>query len=99
MRLWMEWWKIVLKLRDACSRYRTFLWLGVVLVGFTIRVDLLGVTSIVRALGLIECCYDWLLDFFHSKALSVKKLTQAWINIALKYFYFGNIDSSIACLL
>lgn len=85
MRLWMEWWKIVLKLRDACSRYRTFLWLGVVLVGFTIRVDLLGVTSIVRALGLIECCYDRLLDFFHSKALSVKKLTQAWINIALKY--------------
>lgn len=85
MRLWFEWWKIVLQLRNACSRYRTFLWLGVVLAGFTIRVDLLGVTSIIRALGLIECSYDRLLDFFHSKALSIQKLTQVWINIALKY--------------
>lgn len=85
MRLWFEWWKIVLQLRNACSRYRTFLWLGVVLAGFTIRVDLLGVTSIIRALGLIECSYDRLLDFIHSKALSIQKLTQAWINIALKY--------------
>ena len=84
MYLWFEWWKIVLQLRNACSRYRTFLWLGVVLVGFTIRVDLLGVTSIVRALGLLECSYDRLLDFFHSKALSTQKLTQVWINIALK---------------
>lgn len=84
MHLWFEWWKIVLQLRDACSRCRTFLWLGVVLAGFTIRVDLLGVTSIVRALGLIECSYDRLLDFFHSNALSIQKLTQAWINIALK---------------
>jgi len=85
MRLWFEWWKIVLQLRNACSRYRTFLWLGVVLAGFTIRVDLLGVTSIIRALGLIECSYDRLLDFFHSKALSIQKLTQVWINIALKH--------------
>jgi len=85
MRLWFEWWKIVLQLRNACSRYRTFLWLGVVLAGFTIRVDLLGVTSIIRALGLLECFYDRLLDFFHSKALSIQKLTQVWINIALKY--------------
>jgi hypothetical protein len=59
--------------------------MGVVLVGFTIRVDLLGVTSIIRALGLLECCYDRLLDFFHSKALSIQKLTQVWINIVLKY--------------
>jgi len=85
MRLWLEWWKIVLQLRDACSRHRTFLWLGVALAGFTIRVDLLGVTSIIRALGLLECNYDRLLDFFHSKALSTQKLTQVWINIALKY--------------
>lgn len=85
MHLWLEWWKIVLQLRNACSRYRTFLWLGVVLAGFTIRVDLLGVTSIVRALGLIECSYDRLLDFFHSRALPIQKLTQTWINIALKH--------------
>jgi hypothetical protein len=38
------------------------------LMGMTTRKDLLGVTSIVRALGLEPACYDRLLDFFHSSA-------------------------------
>jgi len=42
------------------------------------RKDLLGVTSIVRALGLEPACYDRLLDFFHSPALDLDKLTRAW---------------------
>ena len=85
MHLWVAWWNIVKQLRGTCSRVRTFLWLGVVLVGFTIRGDLLGVTSIIRALGLLECSYDRLLDFFHSRALSIQKLTQTWIHIVVKY--------------
>jgi hypothetical protein len=44
----------------------------------TVRKDLLGVTSIVRALGLEPACYDRLLDFFHSAALDLDKLTRAW---------------------
>jgi len=48
------------------------------LAGMTIRKDLLGVTSIVRALGLKPACYDRLLDFFHSPALDLNKLTRAW---------------------
>jgi hypothetical protein len=44
----------------------------------TVRKDLLGVTSIVRALGLEPACYDRLLDFFHSPALNLDKLTCAW---------------------
>ena len=36
-----------------------------------------GVTSIVRALGLGPVCYDRLLDFFHSPALDLNKLTRA----------------------
>ena len=48
------------------------------LAGMTTRKDLLGVTSIVRALGLEPACYDRLLDFFHSPALDLDKLTHAW---------------------
>jgi hypothetical protein len=49
-----------------------------VLAGMTIRTDLLGVTSIVRALGLLPKCYDRLLDFFHSAALDLDTLTRLW---------------------
>jgi hypothetical protein len=76
--LWIHWWNLVCELQSACSRDRTFLWMALALAGMTIRKDLLGVTSIVRALGLKPPCYDRLLDFFHSPALDLDKLTRAW---------------------
>ena len=76
--LWKQWWELVCELRSACARTRTFLWMGVCLAGMTTRKDLMGVTSIVRALGLVPACYDRLLDFFHSPALDLDKLTRSW---------------------
>jgi hypothetical protein len=54
------------------------------LAGMTTRKDLLGVTSIVRALGLEPACYDRLLDFFHSPALDLNKLTRAWCALVFR---------------
>jgi hypothetical protein len=76
--LWNHWWNLVCELRSACARTRTFLWMSLCLAGMTTRKDLLGVTSIVRALGLEPACYDRLLDFIHSPALDLDKLTHAW---------------------
>jgi len=76
--LWNHWWNLVCELRSACARTRTFLWMALCLAGIATRKDLLGVTSIVRALGLAPACYDRLLDFFHSPALDLNKLTRAW---------------------
>lgn len=79
MRIWTEWWSWVEPLRAACSRSRSFLWLLAALAGVSIRSDLLGVTSIVRALGLGGHCYDRLLDFFHSKAVDPDALCRCWV--------------------
>jgi len=76
--LWNHWWNLVRELRSACARTRTFLWMSLCLAGMTTRKDLQGVTSLVRALGLEPACYDRLLDFFHSAALDLDKLTCAW---------------------
>jgi len=76
--LWNHWWNLVCELRSACARTRTFLWMSLCLAGMSVRKDLLGVTSLVRALGLEPACYDRLLDFFHSAALDLDKLTCAW---------------------
>jgi len=85
MMLWCEWWRWCAPLREACPRKRTFLWMCVVLVGFSVRQDLWGVTSMVRALGLTAPCYDRLLDFFHSPALNVQTLTCLWTKLLIKY--------------
>jgi len=76
--LWNKWWKLVRELRGACARTRTFQWMIICLVGMTVRIDILGVTSIVRALGLLPACYDRILDFLHSPALNLDKLTRLW---------------------
>src|SRR5215475_10884568 len=82
--LWNDWWLLVCDLRSACARTRTFLWMALCLVGITTRKELLGVTSIVRALGLEPACYDRLLDFFHSPALDLNKLTLAWCALVFR---------------
>jgi hypothetical protein len=82
--LWNHWWNLVCELRSACARTRTFLWMSLCLAGMTTRKDLLGVTSIVRALGLEPACYDRLLDFFHSPALDLDNLTRAWCALVFR---------------
>lgn len=79
MQLWTEWWSWVEPLRDASSRTVSFLWFATAIAGMTTRSDLLGVTSIIRALGLGERFYDRLLDFFHSKAVDPEELSRSWV--------------------
>lgn len=86
MAVWNNWFLLVKELRPAFSRDRTFLWFVVCLVGLSIRSDLLGVTSIVRAIGLKEIYYDRILDFFHSKAVSPDGLARVWVAGVLKFF-------------
>ena len=84
MLLWSHWWFIVLQLRPACSRPRSFLRLAVTLAAMGSRRDLGGVTSFVRALGLKSACYGCLLDFFHSPAVGVDVLARTWVQVVLK---------------
>ena len=83
MELWLAWWSQVRQLRPAFKRTRTFLWFAIALAATCIRSDLLGVTSMVRALGLQERCYDRLLDCLHSRAIDLDALTRRWVSLAL----------------
>lgn len=61
--------------------------LVIVLVGFTIRTDLAGVTSLIRAVPMDPVHYKKLLHFFnYSKGLVLDTLTEAWIDLAHKLF-------------
>ncbi len=86
MKLWTHWYNAVLMLRPTCARMRTFLWFVTCLAGMTIRGDFLGVTSIVRALGVKGICYDRILDFYHGTGLKLDKLTHTWLRTVLKIF-------------
>jgi hypothetical protein len=55
-------------------------------MGMTVRTDLAGVSSFIRALHLQEYCYDRILDFMHSTALNLDRLTQLWVTFVLRTF-------------
>ena len=58
LSLWGIWWNAILLLRPAFSRLRTFMWFVTAVAGLTVRLELLGVTSIVRALNLRPRLYS-----------------------------------------
>lgn len=86
MPLWKPWWNVMVLLRPAFSREVTWLWFATAVAGFTVRTELLGVTSIVRALALQSHFYNNLLNLFHSNAVKLDRLTALWTQTVLQLF-------------
>ena len=86
MEIWLEWYRCVACLRPACSYYATYMWMVLALAGLSTRIEHLGVTSIIRALGLQERCYHRILNMFHSQALKLDLLTSLWIPFVKERF-------------
>ena len=86
MSLWIAWSNAIWLLRPAFSRLRSFMWFATAVAGLTVRTELLGVTSIVRALKLKPRYYNKLLDSFHSSAVKLDRLSALWTQAVLRLF-------------
>src|ERR1700719_3725954 len=86
LSLWSLWWNAMLLLRPAFSRLRTFMWFATIVAGITVRVDTLGITSMVRALNLRPELYHRLLAHFHSTGVKLDRLAALWTQLAMRLF-------------
>jgi hypothetical protein len=86
MELWNIWFILVNSFKPACSRQQTFFWFIVILIGFSLQSDFLGVTSLARGAGLLPNYYTCLLHFFDSDAVDLSHLRRAWITIIFSRF-------------
>jgi DDE superfamily endonuclease len=86
MELWNTWLALVNPFEGACNRKKTFFWLVIVLIGFTIKFDSLGVTSIARGAGITSMYYTSMLNFFNSTAVNLEILQSIWIRIVFSKF-------------
>jgi len=100
MELWHVWLQAVRALRAACTRHRTFLWMVLALAAMSIRSDRAGVTSFIRAHGLVERAYFRLLHFFHSPALKLDRLTALWAQLVVRLFarFVVRVDGKLVLL-
>ncbi len=64
--------------RPCFSREAAFHWYVIVIVGFYIRADHDGLTSIIRWLSLSPSCYDALIHFFYATSWSLDTLLPVW---------------------
>jgi hypothetical protein len=62
------------------------MWFVVCVAGLTVRTELMGVTSVIRALGLHQRFYDNLLDCFHSPGIKLDGMSVLWVKIVLTLF-------------
>jgi hypothetical protein len=62
------------------------MWFATIVAGITVRVDTLGVTSIVRALNLRPKLYHRLLAHFHSIGVKLDRLAALWTQLVLRLF-------------
>nr|WP_229522428.1 transposase [Paenibacillus monticola] len=71
--------------RSCFSRQATFEWFVVLVVGFMLRSDHLGVTSVIRDLSLNSRCYETLIHFFRSSGWSTSTLRQKWLQVVCQH--------------
>lgn len=86
MTLWRQWLFLVNQLEEAFSRKKTFCWFVMILIGFTIKFDAMGVTSLARGVGLLPCYYTSMLNFFSSTAVDLEAISLLWVRLVFKYF-------------
>ena len=74
---------ILLQFRDCFSRTASFNWFVITVMGFIVRLDHHGVSSVVRWLNLDPDKYTSLLLFFRASSWKLKNIQQKWWQIVL----------------
>ena len=67
--------------RECFSNSRTYCWFIILVIGFILRDDVRGVTSVIRALMLDASCYEPMLHFFYSNAWGLDSIRETWFGI------------------
>jgi len=76
--------EILLEFMPVFKRLKTWRWFVVVIIGFIVRTNQRGITSIISALRLKPKLYHCILHFFRSKGYIAADIFKTWIRAAMK---------------
>ena len=89
---------ILQEFRNCFKRKKTWRWFVIIIIGFMIRMDNRGVTSIISALRLKPHLYHNLLHFFRSNAYEPDCISEKWISLAMKYGSIKRVANRVVLL-
>lgn len=76
---------ILTEFRICFKKKKTWKWFVILVLGFMIRYDHRGVTSVISSMKLKPRLYHTMLHFFRSTAYKTEELYYKWIKLALKH--------------
>lgn len=77
--------KILCEFRSCFSRQASHQWFVVIILGFMLRSDTLGITSIIRDLAISPKHYESLLSFFRASSWNLESIANKWFCIVKRY--------------
>lgn len=77
--------KILINFRECFKRQASFNWFVIIIIGFMLRSDSLGVTSIIRDLNLSHSSYATLIHFFHASSWQLEVIANKWFEIVKNF--------------
>ncbi len=78
--------KILCQFESCFSRKASFRWFVTITIGFMLRSDKLGVTSVIRDLALSPDCYPSLIHFFRASSWSLDSIRLCWFSVIKNSF-------------
>ena len=84
--------KIFKNFRDCFAREASFNWFVIIITVIMLRSDKLGLTSIIRDLGLASKHYESIIHFFHSSSWSIEPILEKWVQVVKTFapLYYEN---------
>ena len=77
--------KVLCHFESCFSRKASFCWFVTITVGFMLRSDKLGVTSVIRDLALSPHCYLSMIHFFRASSWSLDTIRRCWFSAVKQY--------------
>lgn len=74
----------ILKFEKCFSRKAAFRWFVVIIIGLMLRTDHLGITSIIRELGIAPKFYETMLHFFRAQSWNLTDINRKWMQVVKK---------------
>ncbi len=85
----------LMSFRSCFSRKNAFNWFVIAIMGFIVRGDKLGITSIIRELNLDPKFYITFLHFFRSSAWTLETLTKQWIKLVTESVEIQKVETPL----
>lgn len=89
---------ILTQFREKFKRQKTWRWFVCIILGFMLRSDHRGVSSMISALRLKPKLYHTFLHFFRSKAYKVSELYDKWVEVVIKYAKLMEVGERLVLL-